>query len=185
MRFSHNPGDIPTPFTLGVGETEYNTFDKKLFTVDDNKECIEIMGNSGDWAAKEGPLTAQSDYVDTWAIGKQFGGSFDAVTYDDRIVIKKDGHYKLEYRQRSGNDVDAYGAVSINGTRENAENNPNGTFAHDHSAQAQVYDYSHYLGYLKAGDYVGGGAKITGTEDVDWQWGAGAYIGNLIIIRLK
>ena len=83
------------------------------------------------------------------------------------------------------NDVDAYGTVSINGLRANAENQPDGTFAHDHAALKDAYVYSHYLGFLAAGEYVGGGVAKNGAEDVNWLWSASAHAGNLIIVRLK
>ncbi len=46
MRFNYDPGGKPNEFILDVGETEYNVFDGKLFTIGKHNELIELIDNN-------------------------------------------------------------------------------------------------------------------------------------------
>ncbi len=173
-----NLGDKPNPLLMDTGELVYNQPDDILYTIDKNQE-LAIINERGSWMALGGPTAYVSSSVSAWGNCNSNGGMFKQLPNGIEILVT--GQYRIVYYQRSAlNDTSVYGTVSINGLRSNAETNPNGIFYHDHAYQSSTSVFSSYIGLLKAGDWVSGGASAA----AQLMYGTQDYIGNLTITRL-
>ena len=111
------------------------------------------VGFSADWAAKGGPTSLASAYKNVWAVGLDGGGVLDAESSANGIVVGADGVYEIEGAQR-GDGANVYVTLALDGSRTDLETHADGLFTHDHSAGANNYSTSSYIGRLSAGDII-------------------------------
>jgi hypothetical protein len=125
---------------------------------------IASVEKSQEWASKGGPSSWVSAYKATWAKGIDSGGSVDAHSNAQGIVIGETGIYEVVAQQRANGTGSGYIALALNGNRTTLENRTNGVFAHDHAVSANVYTTSHYMGELQAGEVITAGAPEATTS---------------------
>lgn len=111
------------------------------------------VGFSADWAVKGGPTSLASAYENVWAVGFDGGGVLDGESNANGIVVGADGVYEIEGAQR-GDGANVYVTLALDGSRTALETHADGLFTHDHSAGANNYSTSSYIGRLSAGDII-------------------------------
>jgi hypothetical protein len=127
----------------------------------------KILGAENDWGGKSGPDAYVSPYISRWARGVDSGGSVDAHSNANAILIGETGIYDIHCYFR-GTTASDYAALALNGDRTAFENRSTvgplkGVWTHDHAAGANNNSASHYLGQMLAGDIVTAGAYTSGT----------------------
>lgn len=169
-----------------------NTFLKGALAVDGAASATVISEGGmllpakyarADWAIKAGPSTYVSPYWLTWTKGVDSGGSLDAHTRNDAIVIGAAGVYEVIYRQR-GAAAGGYIGVGLSGSRNDLqaiEDAGNGMWFHDHFPGANMYATSGFIGPLPAGALITGGPVDSSQSD---QRGAAGYLGHLVVRRI-
>jgi hypothetical protein len=133
------------------------------------------------WAAKSGAVSWQSAYVSVWSRGVGGGGSLDATSVTNGILILADGIYEVHAHQRGGSASDFIG-IGMNGDRVTLENRATGVWTHDHASGANNFTNSYYLGPLLAGEKITAGSPTTGGGIV---YGAAATSGALYVRRVS
>ncbi|RCL91788.1 MAG: hypothetical protein DBW62_00600 [Microbacterium sp.] len=111
------------------------------------------VGFSADWAVKGGPTSLASAYENVWAVGFDGGGVLDGESNANGIVVGADGVYEVEGAQR-GDGANVYVTLALDGSRTDLETHADGLFTHDHSAGANNYSTSSYIGRLSTGDII-------------------------------
>lgn len=178
MRVHYDKGDKPTEFQIEPGELEYNATDDILYVRGNHNDILRI-NERGSWMALGAPSAYVSGGVSAWSKGKSSGSMFKQLPNGIEILVT--GQYRLVYYQRSNlAATSVYGYVTINGSRSQAENNPNGVFYHDHAFEVSTSVFSSYIGLLNAGDWVSGGADV----DAELVYGTADWAGNLTVTRL-
>lgn len=145
----------------------------------------KILGAENDWGGKSGPDLYVSPYVARWARGVDSGGSVDAHSSTNAIIIGETGIYDIHCYFRGTSPSD-YAALALNGNRTAFEDRSTaaplkGVWTHDHAAGANNNSASHYLGQMLAGDIVTAGAYTSGTGIVH---AAAASTGALTVRRV-
>lgn len=136
------------------------------------------------WATKSGPTEYVSPYKVTWSKGAGAGGSFDATSNNQGIVILVSGIYEVSYRQR-GSAAGGYAGLGLNGSREalqSREDAGGAMWAHDHFPAADSYGTSFYVGPLNAGELITAGPS---DNSQNAQYGTAGYMGHIIIRRIS
>lgn len=135
----------------------------------------------GEWAAKAGPQSYYSPYVNIWAKGIDSGGSLDAHTNPASIAIGETGVYEVTGMQRGASSSDYIG-IALNGDRTALQTRATGVWTHDHASGANSFSQSQYTGRLNAGELITMGAPIGGTGIMQ---GADTHLGALYVRRIS
>lgn len=141
--------------------------------------------NSKEWAAKGGPSSITAAYKTVWAKGLDSGGSLDAHTATDGIIIGETGIYECIAYQRGGPSATAgsdYIGLALNGDRATFESRTTGIWTHDHSPGNNMFAVSTYIGQLNAGEKVTAGAPSTSNLLL---YGAETHRGTLTVRRIS
>jgi hypothetical protein len=141
-----------------------------------------------EWGGKSGVTQHTTAYKSTWTRGIDSGGSIDAHSNPQGILITVDGTYEVRSVMRGGpSGTAAYHSLALNGNRAAFEGRSTdqatmvGVWTHSHPAANNNFTESHYIGALYAGDLI-----TAGVPDIshDIQTGTGATAGSLIVKRI-
>lgn len=163
-------------------EDAIETLKKRMGLVESaQKADASGISTLGEWAAKSGPQSYVSPYKSAWAKGIDSGGSLDAHSAANHIIIGQTGVYEIKAFMRGGTTAD-YIAIALNGDRTTLENRTAGVWTHDHSGGTNVFSSSYYMGQLTAGELITAGPYTSGTGI---QQGPTGTIGMLTIRRIS
>lgn len=134
-----------------------------------------------DWGFKSGPVSWAAAQKVNWSRGLDSGGSIDAESDVNEILILADGIYDVRAVQRGTTSSD-YITLGLNGDRLTLENRLGGVFTHDHAAGANNYSTATYFGQLLAGESITAGANAAGGGMV---YASSSITGSIIINRVS
>jgi hypothetical protein len=125
------------------------------------------------WAAKSGPSAWISQYKNSWARFEGNGGSLDAGTDPNGILVLANGTYEIHAHQRGASASDYIG-IGIGGSRDALELRAGGVWTHDHSPGGNGFANSYYMGPLVVGELITAGGPVAGGNIFGGSTTAGA-----------
>jgi microcystin-dependent protein len=140
-----------------------------------------------DWASLGGPMAHTGDtggpYACSWFKGVSAGKPGGLNPFGSKgVTIGEYGLYECFARQR-GAVANAYICLALSGNREALENRTDGMYDHDHTAAADNFSTSHYIGYLEAGLVVTMGPQSG--QGGTMRFGNQPILGTLTVKRLR
>jgi len=115
------------------------------------------------WGAKAGPSAWVSAYKNSWFRGEDSGGSLDAKTNPNGIVVKATGIYEVHAHQRGGSATDYLG-IALDGDRTTLEFRAGGVWTHDHSSGGNGFGNSCYMAPFSLGEVMTAGGPVAGAN---------------------
>ncbi|WWV91851.1 minor tail protein [Microbacterium phage phiMiGM15] len=149
---------------------------------------VEFAHAASEWGAKGGPAANAGKYVTQWAKGVDSGGSVDARSEPNAIVIKTTGVYEVTYRHRAGANANTndYICLAIGGNREAMESRADGVWDHEHATASganNTFVTSRYIGRLTSGERVTGGHHRDTADNMIYS--AATVAGTLTVRRIS